>query len=76
MGLPGIEGGSFTLEVPIAAGYDELKKTMALAFKNGKLFFSEENPALYIAVDYTAPVNLVVYSFARRFHPTSSGGRF
>ena len=35
-----------------------------------------ENPVLYIAVDYTAPVNLVVYSFARRFHPTSSGGRF
>jgi hypothetical protein len=35
-----------------------------------------ENPVLYIAVDYTVPVNLFVYSYSRHFRPTSTGGRF
>ena len=35
-----------------------------------------ENPVLYIAVDYTVPVNLLVYSFSLHFSPTSVGGRF
>ena len=30
----------------------------------------------YIAVDYTVPVNLLVYSYALHFKPTSAGGRF
>lgn len=28
----------------------------------------------YIAVDYTVPVNLVVYSYSLHFSPTSTGG--
>ena len=35
-----------------------------------------ENPVLYIAVDYTVTVNLLVYSFRLHFSPTSAGGRF
>jgi hypothetical protein len=35
-----------------------------------------ENPMLYIAVEYTVPVNLIVYSYNLHFHPTSTGGRF
>ena len=30
----------------------------------------------YIAVDYTVPVNLLVYSFKLHFNPTSTGGKF
>ncbi|MDP2345071.1 MAG: DUF4403 family protein [Deltaproteobacteria bacterium] len=44
----GIEGGPFTLTIPIAAGYVELQKAMLSAFPEGKLFFSTENPGLYI----------------------------
>ena len=44
----GVEGGPFTLTVPVAAGYDELQKAMALAFPDGKLFFSSDQPQLYI----------------------------
>lgn len=44
----GIEGGPFRLEVPIAAGYPELQKAMMQAFPDGKLFFSQDNPGLYI----------------------------
>ena len=35
-----------------------------------------EYPTWYIAVDYTVPVNLFVYSFTMHFNPTSKGGRF
>ena len=45
----GVEGGPFTLTIPIAAGYDELQKAMNRAFVDGKLFISTEQPALYIA---------------------------
>jgi len=34
-----------------------------------------ENP-VYIAVDYTVPVNLFVYSYSRHFGASSTGGRF
>lgn len=44
----GIEGGPFRLEVPVAAGYPELQKAMMQAFPDGKLFFSADNPGLYI----------------------------
>jgi hypothetical protein len=30
----------------------------------------------YIAVDYTVPVDLLVYSFKLHFNPTSNGGKF
>ena len=35
-----------------------------------------ENQVIYIAVDYTVPVNLLVRSFELHFNPTSTGGRF
>ena len=41
-----------------------------------RLSGAPENPVLYIAVDYTVPVNLVVYSFARRFHPRALAESF
>jgi hypothetical protein len=34
-----------------------------------------ENP-VYIAVDYTVPVNLFVYSYSRNFRTSSTGSRF
>jgi hypothetical protein len=43
-----IEGGPFNLTIPVAAGYDELQKAMTLAFPDGKLFFSTEQPRLYL----------------------------
>ena len=33
-----------------------------------------ENQTVYIAVDYSVPVNLIVYSFSLHFSPTSRGG--
>ena len=44
----GVEGGPFKLTIPVAAGYDELQKAMSLAFVDGKLFISTDQPALYI----------------------------
>lgn len=44
----GVEGGPFKLTIPVAAGYDELQKAMTLAFPDGKLFISTEQPNLYI----------------------------
>lgn len=43
-----LQGGPFTVTVPIAAHYDELAKAMSMAFTDGKLFFSEEHPELYL----------------------------
>jgi hypothetical protein len=40
--------GPFTVTVPIAARYDELAKAMSLVFTDGKLFFSQEHPKLYL----------------------------
>jgi hypothetical protein len=44
-----IEGGPFHLSIPIAAGYDELERAMSLAFEKGKLYFSADNPDLYLS---------------------------
>jgi hypothetical protein len=44
----GVEGGPFTLTIPIAAGYDELQKAMTLAFPDGRLAISSEQPGLFI----------------------------
>jgi len=41
--------GPFTVTVPIAARYEELTKAMALAFTDGKYFFSTDHPKLYLA---------------------------
>jgi hypothetical protein len=35
-----------------------------------------ENATIFIVVDYSVPVNLLVYSFKLRFTPSSSGARF
>jgi hypothetical protein len=40
--------GPFTVTIPIAARYDELTRAMAMAFTDGKLFFSTEYPGLYL----------------------------
>jgi hypothetical protein len=40
--------GPFTVTVPVAARYDELTRAMTMAFTDGKLFFSEEYPAIYL----------------------------
>ena len=44
----GVEGGPFTLTIPVAAGYDELQKAMTLAFPDGRLVFSASQPGLFI----------------------------
>ena len=43
-----LQGGPFTVKVPIAASYEELTRAMSLAFTDGKLFFSKEFPKLYM----------------------------
>ncbi len=43
-----IQPGPFSVQIPIAAKYDELAKAMGLAFTDGKLFFSKEVPELYM----------------------------
>jgi hypothetical protein len=40
--------GPFTVNVPVAARYEELQKAMVLAFTDGKLYFSKEFPQLYM----------------------------
>lgn len=43
-----LQGGPFSVTVPIAAHYDELAKAMGMAFTDGKLFFSKDYPELYM----------------------------
>src|SRR5207237_5625876 len=43
-----LPSGPFTVEVPIAARYEELQRAMSLAFTDGKLFFSKDAPAVYL----------------------------
>lgn len=44
-----LPSGPFTVEVPIAARYEELAKAMSATFTDGKLFFSKSYPELYLA---------------------------
>lgn len=57
-----LQGGPFTVTMPIAARYEELAKAMSLAFTDGKLFFSKEYPALYMETPevYAASDKLVL----------------
>jgi hypothetical protein len=41
--------GPFTVTVPIAARYDELSRAMGMTFTDGKYFFSQEYPGLYLS---------------------------
>jgi hypothetical protein len=43
-----IQPGPFTVIVPVIASYEELTRAMSLAFTDGKLFFSQEYPGLYL----------------------------
>jgi hypothetical protein len=40
--------GPFTVTLPIAARYDELTRAMSAAFTDGKLYFSQDYPKLYL----------------------------
>jgi hypothetical protein len=40
--------GPFTVQVPVAARYEELERAMGLAFTNGRLYISPEFPSLYL----------------------------
>jgi hypothetical protein len=40
--------GPFTVTIPVAARYDELTRAMAAAFTDGRLYFSQEYPGLYL----------------------------
>ena len=57
-----LQGGPFTVTMPIAARYEELAKAMTLAFTDGKLFFSKEYPDLYMETPevYAAKDRLVL----------------
>ena len=57
-----LQGGPFTVTMPIAARYEELAKAMSLAFTDGKLYFSKEYPALYMETPevYAAKDQLVL----------------
>jgi hypothetical protein len=43
-----VQPGPFTVTVPIAARYEELTRAMTMAFTDGKLFFSQEYPQLFL----------------------------
>jgi hypothetical protein len=40
--------GPFKVTIPVAARYDELTRAMTAAFTDGKLFFSQEYPQLFL----------------------------
>jgi hypothetical protein len=40
--------GPFSVTIPVAARYDELTRAMSAAFTNGRLYFSNEYPALFL----------------------------
>ena len=40
--------GPFKVTIPIAARYDELTRAMAMAFTDGKLYFSSDYPQIYL----------------------------
>lgn len=40
--------GPFTLQVPVAARYDELTRAMSAVFTDGRYYFSKEYPRLYL----------------------------
>jgi hypothetical protein len=43
-----VPSGPFTVQVPIAARYEELEHAMGLAFTNGRLYFSKDMPEVYL----------------------------
>ncbi len=43
-----LDAGPFSVVIPVAATYQELEKAAQEAFTNGKLYFSESQPNLYI----------------------------
>jgi hypothetical protein len=43
-----LPSGPFTVSIPVAARYEELARAMSLTFTDGKLFFSQDFPALYL----------------------------
>jgi hypothetical protein len=43
-----LQSGPFTVQVPVAARYEELEQAMGLAFTNGRLYFSKDLPELYL----------------------------
>jgi hypothetical protein len=43
-----VDSSFFEVVVPVAASYDELRRAMAQAFSGGKLYFSKEQPGLYL----------------------------
>ncbi len=44
-----LASGPFVVTLPIAARYDELTRAMSMAFTDGKLFFSDEYPNIYLS---------------------------
>lgn len=42
-----VQAGPFTVTVPVAASYEELRLAMTKAFTDGKLYFSKDFPNLY-----------------------------
>jgi len=43
-----LTSGPFAVTIPIAARYDELTRSMTMAFTDGKLFFSGDYPLLFL----------------------------
>ena len=43
-----VQSGPFTVQIPVAARYEELEHAMSLAFTNGKLYFSKDMPNLFL----------------------------
>lgn len=46
--VPNVDATAFEVVVPVAASYDELRRAMAQAFTGGKLYFSKDQPELYL----------------------------
>ena len=74
IGLPGPTSDEEIRNVVIrnALRHDILLDPRQVTVRRG----TQNAPALYLAVDYTVPVNLPGYSFTLHFTPTSTGGRF
>ncbi len=69
-----LQSGPFTVQVPIAARYQELEQAMSAAFTNGRLYFSKDLPTVYFEKPevYSAKDELIL-----KLHlagPVSKGG--
>ncbi len=72
----GLSGPTSDEEIRNAVIRNALRHDISLDPRQVTVRRGTQDAPLYLAVDYTVPVNLPGYSFTLHFTPTSTGGRF